>query len=65
MIWTQSVLNDKRSLLENNIVLVQDLPLQVNLLQKLGIRDKKLADLLKEVEELCGDKCGFVKKDDI
>lgn len=57
--------NDKRMILENNVVLVQDLPSQINLLEKLGIKDKKLDDLLKEVEELCGDKCSFVKKDDI
>lgn len=48
--------NEKRILLDNNIVLAQDLLKQEKLLRIIGIRNKKLEDVLQEVEDLYTDK---------
>ncbi|MDP2684553.1 MAG: ATP cone domain-containing protein [bacterium] len=50
--------DEKKRLLENNIVLVQDLPNKIKFLGTIGIREKKLVDLLKEVKALCGESNG-------
>ena len=46
---------EKKWLLENNVVLCQDLPRRIDLLNKLGIREKRLKELLKEVRDVCGE----------
>lgn len=57
--------NKKRILLDNNIVLAQDLPNQLNFLRRMGIRDKKIENVLREVEGLCLDKSGINFKKEI
>lgn len=45
--------SEKRILLDNKIVLAQDLPNQIKILQSIGISGRKLMVVLKEVSELC------------
>ena len=54
--------NEKRMLLDNNVVLVQDLPEKIYLLKNLGIKDKNLENLLKEAKDICGDG-GIINND--